>query len=215
MVFLRWLIGGLIGAAIGGAVWVAIGYSMEAEVGYVAWGIGFLCGLGVQMVGGEHDGYMPGFVAVLCAALSILISKYVVISMLVANAMGAETPDITIGPENIMASFAEEIIEEKNVTGKPVKLPPTYDDENVPLNQQYPKTIWREAKKKWDKLTPNEQTDLIEERKAFFGDAMHMLEGSIKQQAFMESFNFFDLLWFGLAAFTAFRVGSGLAGDDE
>lgn len=214
MVFVRWLIGGLIGAAIGAVVWVSIGYALNAEVGYVAWGIGFLCGLGVQLVGGEHDGYVPGFVALLCAALSILVSKYLVISILISSAMG-DAPGIDLGPENMIAFFSEQIIAEKESSGKKVKLPPAYEDEDAPVQQRFPKAIWRDAKKKWDELAPNEQTAMIEEREQIFNDAMEEIGGVMKQQAFMESFNAFDLLWFGLAAFTAFRVGSGLAGEDD
>ena len=59
MVFLRWLIGGLLGAFIGSIVWVAIGYALNAEVGYVAWAIGLVCGLGVQMVGVRKTGSCP------------------------------------------------------------------------------------------------------------------------------------------------------------
>lgn len=36
MDFIKWFVGGLIGAAIGGAVWIAVGYFLEAEVGYIA-----------------------------------------------------------------------------------------------------------------------------------------------------------------------------------
>jgi len=37
-----------------------------------------------------------------------------------------------------------------------------------------------------------------------------MISGSIKDEAFEDSFDIFNLLWFGLAAFTAFRIaGSG------
>ena len=49
MSFLKWLAAGFIGAAIGGAVWVGVGYFAEAEVGYIAWGIGLLAGIGVRV----------------------------------------------------------------------------------------------------------------------------------------------------------------------
>ena len=60
---------GFIGAAIGGGVWVGVGYFAEAEVGYIAWGIGLLAGIGVRVVANEDDlGMMSGFAAILSAS---------------------------------------------------------------------------------------------------------------------------------------------------
>ena len=44
------LLGGLIAAVIGGAVWGGIIIWTGYEIGYVAWGVGLLCGLGVMMM---------------------------------------------------------------------------------------------------------------------------------------------------------------------
>ena len=35
------------------------------------------------------------------------------------------------------------------------------------------------------------------------------MSDTVKEEAFKESLSPFDLLWLGLAAFTAFRVGAG------
>ena len=215
--FLRWIIGGLIGAVVGAIVWVAIGYSLQAEVGYVAWGIGFVCGLCVQLVGGEEDGFMPGIVAVLFATLSILVSKYLVVTLLMGSALSqmSQGPEMHVTDEDMIASMAEDIIAESEEAGKNIKLPDAYYDEDAPTQQQYPSKIWRKAKSQWDKLPAEEQNQQKEQREEFTKLMMEQMKGALEWQVFLQSFNPFDLLWFGLAAFTAFRVGSGLAADDD
>jgi len=65
MNFLKWLLAGFIGAAIG----VGVGYFAEAKVGYIAWGIGLLAGIGVRVAANEDDlGMMSGFAAILSAS---------------------------------------------------------------------------------------------------------------------------------------------------
>lgn len=39
--------------------------------------------------------------------------------------------------------------------------------------------------------------------------------GEFKQRMFQQSFSPFDFLWFGLAALTAYRVGSGTANNES
>jgi hypothetical protein len=43
---------------------------------------------------------------------------------------------------------------------------------------------------------------------------MNAFEDSITESAFSESFSGWNLLWFGLAAYTAFQLGSGMAAED-
>ena len=115
--FPKWLLAGVVAASVGGAVWVALAYFLGVEVGYIAWGIGFLAGVGVRWAAGENGGFLPGAAAVIAAVAVVAFSKYMAVSV----AMDA---------------------------------------------------------------------------------------------AFADSFGLFDLLWFGLAAFTAFGLGSGTVGDD-
>lgn len=59
----RGAIGGIIAGLIGAAIWTAIGYFLEAEVGYVAWGIGFHVGIGVAIGADEERGAGTGVLA--------------------------------------------------------------------------------------------------------------------------------------------------------
>ena len=71
------LLGGLIAAVIGGAVWGGIVIWTGYEIGYVAWGVGLLCGLGVMMMSQGKCGMPLQVIAVVASVLGIAIGKYI------------------------------------------------------------------------------------------------------------------------------------------
>lgn len=75
-VLLPAMLGGLVAAGIGGAVWGAIAVWTGYEIGYVAWGVGLLCGLGVVMMSQGKRGILLQIIAVVTSVLGIAIGKY-------------------------------------------------------------------------------------------------------------------------------------------
>ena len=212
MQFLRPLAGAFIGAAIGGLVWIAIGYFAEAEVGYVAWGIGFLGGIG-GAIGAGHNGQsaISGVAAVVAAVLVIAGSKYMVVSLLIDKAFEetAASNVMRVSPESMIVGIADEVVGEFQAASKPLAWPPGMTVEQAESQSDYPTDVWAEAKKRWDELGADEQQHQIAEREAFIQKLMGTFSDDIRGDAFKERFSPIDLLWFGLAAFTAFRLGSG------
>ncbi len=70
------LLGGLIAAVVSGAIWGAIAIWTGYEVGYVAWGVGLLCGMGVVMMSQGKRGMPLQVIAVVASVLGIVIGKY-------------------------------------------------------------------------------------------------------------------------------------------
>ena len=70
------LVGGVVAALIGGAVWAGIVVLTDYEVGFIAWGIGALCGFAVVMASNGRKGVPLQIVAVATAMLGIVIGKY-------------------------------------------------------------------------------------------------------------------------------------------
>ena len=214
----RCLVGGLIGAAIGGAIWVAVGYFTQYEVGWIAWGIGAIVGLGVRVGGQETDGLAPGALAVLIAILAIVASKYLVVSMLVDQEIPVASFSVEADAEMMISREADRIEEEYEAAGKEVKQPEGAEDDDTPLPDRYPKEIWKEATKRWNAIPPEEQKTLMKQAEAefneMFGELIEKVKAETKKSAFQESFSPFDILWFVLAAMTAFRLGSGLTTDE-
>lgn len=70
------ILGGLLAAVIGGAIWAGIAIWSGREIGYVAWGVGLLCGLGVVMFTQGQKALPLQIVAVVTSVLGIVIGKY-------------------------------------------------------------------------------------------------------------------------------------------
>lgn len=214
MLWLRCFLGGLVGGLIGAAIWVAVGYATGYEVGYIAWGIGFMTGFGVRAMSQDNEGASLGVMAVLVAAVAILLAKYGVVTLhmnkLLAEARGAGFTDANV----MIAQEADAIADERDKSGRPVAWPANKDDDDLPLQQQYPADVWSEATERWNKLPPAEQQAKIKQHEEQMDEIMGAFHGAIRRMAFQASFSPYDLLWFGLAAFTAFKLGSGATGDD-
>jgi len=88
------ILGGLLAALIGGAIWGGIAIWTGSEIGYVALGVGFLCGTGVVLITGGKKGAPLQAIAVVASLLGIAIGKYVdffsVVKGITAEERGAE-----------------------------------------------------------------------------------------------------------------------------
>ena len=215
MNMIRWIIAGAVGAAIGTAVWVAVGYFSNYEVGWIAWGVGFLVGLGVRIGAGDEDGWLPGITATSIALASVLLAKYLVVSLLVSSAMAEFQEYRVTDPNEMVAVHADEVAEEFEQAGRPVVWPPDDESEDAPIETHYPPDVWAEAKRRWSQLSPEEQQAQTSKHEEEVSEAIELLTKEARSTAFQDSFTPWDLLWFGLAAVTAFKVGSGLASDEE
>lgn len=70
----RATIAGGIAALIGGGVWAGLAIGLSIQLGYVAWGIGLLCGFAVSKLGRGH-GTIFQIMAVGCSLVGIGIGK--------------------------------------------------------------------------------------------------------------------------------------------
>jgi hypothetical protein len=69
--------GGVLAALVGGFVWGLIVIVTDYEVGFVAWGIGFLAGIAVVRFAGGRKGGPLQAVAVVASLLGIVTGKYI------------------------------------------------------------------------------------------------------------------------------------------
>jgi hypothetical protein len=208
--FVRGIVGAVIGALAGALVWGALTYFLKIEVGYVAWGIGGLVGfLALAFSGGEGS---PGL-GVCCAGIALLgiVAGKLFGFWLALGNLG--TP--TANPEQVaLCMLADAVVDEYQTAGKPVNFPPGKSVETAEKKQDYPPAIWAEAETRW-------QAKSAEERKAVFDalakgmqfSALQRLEMSILALRNGAGLSPFDLLWVFLAVSTAFKLASG--GEDS
>ena len=202
----------LVGGAVGAAIWAGIAYATHREIGWIAWGVGGLVGLGVRVAARELVGARYGLLAAGVAALALVGGKFATVA-LIADDIKLDPAMVQTTDEGMIADYADEVVKDRQAKGKAVRFPAgmTLDKASKPAD--YPPDVWKEAAKKWADLGPAGQAAKKAEQKEQVVALMATVRGAVRQEGFKESFTPFDLLWFGLAMFTAFRLGSGLSGD--
>lgn len=206
-------IGGLVGGAIGAAVWAAIMYFTHYEIGWIAWGIGFLVGVGVRKGAGDWSGMSPGLIAGGLAALAVLGGKYAAASMFVADFVKQAPVQITA--DDLVESLAWDIVQKRKEQQQPVNWPPGKNEDSAKSLVDFPADIQEQARKQWSDTPQAQQQEQIAQRQQFLDGVRGNMQGMIRDEAFKASFNGYDILWFLLACYTAFQVGSGATASDD
>jgi len=215
--------GGAIGGLIGAAIWAGIGFFTGLEIGWIAWGIGMLVGVGVRVVGSQEiayfdktqrkmvrsrvgaEGPLAGLVAAVLAVVSVLAGKYALVHLFV-SAPAASLEDY-LEDDTMISSIADEIVVERESRGQAVSWPPGVNPEEAYERADYPPEIWTEAESRWNALPKEERENLKKAQAQLIGAALGSMEGA-ESAIFLSSFGVFDLLWIGLAAVTAFKLGA-------
>jgi hypothetical protein len=217
MSVIRWLVGGLIGGAIGIGIWVLVGYFTHYEVAYIAWGVGFLTGVGVRYaayLSQEEVSFGKGVVASFVAIGAILCAKWLVFALLVGGKgddhLRQLANKIRFDDEAMIANIADEIAEEAMARGEKIAWPPGVSQEIASRRNDFPADLWQKAQTRWNQLGPKGQQDQKRQQALL---AMALSDEGRKPD-FGECFTLWDLLWFGLAIFTAYKVGTGAYGSD-
>lgn len=105
-------IGGLIGALVGGFVWGQIVKITEYEVGYVAIGVGFLCGWAVGFFSQGGRGVPFQFIAAVTSVLGIFFGKYYAVYLILVKEYGPDFSKEVSLFSNDYFEFFREIISE-------------------------------------------------------------------------------------------------------
>lgn len=212
MKYAKWLIGGLVGGAIGAAIWATVTVTTQREVGWIAWGVGILAGLGVRLAAGEDDGFPPGVLAAVLALASVVAGKYIAVHVLidkVANEAGVPL----VSDLDVTAGIADDVAEEMEAAGKKLKWPAGSTLETATGPEEYPKEVWAEATKRFQAMTPDERERVKKAMTARLDAFINDKKSEFRSKAFAESFSPMDALFFFLAVATAFKLGSGLASE--
>ncbi len=214
---IRCVLGGLIGGAIGVVIWVVVGYSTQYEVGWIAWGVGFLVGVGVRYaayLADREESFAQGILAAVIAIGSIVTAKFLVFTLLVGGSDAAELREladkIRFDDEAMIASIADEIAEQIMEKGQTIHWPPGMSYEEASRREDYPPAMWQQAERRWNQLGRGER----EERKRVRILLVGALSSEASSRDFGEFFSPWDILWFALATVTAFKIGVGTYGGD-
>ncbi len=91
-----WAAAGIVAGLVGAAIWMAIAHFANMEIGWIAWGIGFLVGISVRLAAHRFDIDESPTLGVYAAAVavgSIALAKYGIYYMnVVALGVGEVIP---------------------------------------------------------------------------------------------------------------------------
>ena len=90
-VYVPAILAGLAAAIAGGVVWGLIVKSTDYEVGFVAWGIGFLAATAILFATRGRRGLPLQLIAIFCALLGIVIGKYLSFAWILSEIAQEET----------------------------------------------------------------------------------------------------------------------------
>lgn len=215
MNMLKWISAGCVGGLIGAAIWALISYATNYEIGWIAWAIGGLVGVCVRFAAGEdNEGVLPGVGAATIAIGSVLLGKFLAIHFLVSSLVSSNAMP-PIAPNDMIVKLADEIVRAREAKGQKVVFPKGMHVDLAESEADYPRDIWQQAAKKWAAMPPPEQQATMKAEEAHRAEFLAVMQSKVRQDGFMASFGVFDLLWFFLAAATAFRLGSGAVSEGD
>ncbi len=102
----------LVAAVAGGVVWGLIVKWSDYEVGFVAWGIGFLVGMAVLTATGRRRGLPLQAIAIVSSLLGILLGKYLSYAWVLQEVAKEETGgalEISIFSGDMVDFFREDL----------------------------------------------------------------------------------------------------------
>lgn len=202
------LVGAVAGGVIGALIWFLVSYTTGYEIGWIAWGVGALTGLGVRLMTQSEGGLMTGLIAGAVALLAIFIGKYVTVRLLVDSAF-ANVPAVSVSDQEVMLPIADEVIGEFTKKNKKLRWPPGMSVEEAHKAEDYPKDVWAEAQKRFSALSKEQldarKKDMLDHKSEFVGQ----LRSAMHSEATRRLFRPRDALWALLALASAFRIGGG------
>ncbi|MGB0766692.1 MAG: hypothetical protein ACPGYV_03165 [Phycisphaeraceae bacterium] len=200
---------------IGAVIWAAVAHFLHFELGWLAWGIGAGVGFAMMAGVGEAASAKSGAVALAVALVSIVGGKYVAVEM----DMGAieeqwDDGDRIMTDETYATTYlADYLVQEYSEAGKPLNYPPGADMDWPDGPEDYPADVWADATAQWQAMSEDDRAAFREDVIATNKETREALATEIKNEGFVSSFSAFDLLWFALGGFSAFKLGAGSGQD--
>lgn len=214
---------GLAAGALGAIAWAAVVYFTEYEIGWIAWGVGAVVGLGVALGNADRrrSPTAAGALAVGITALSIVAGKYLAVQGLMPSddeivAMFAGN----LESEELLVSYvADGVAAEFQAEGRPVQWPAGVDPSNAAAQTDYPADVWNEAQGRWASLNETQRTEFRSAREAELRANVEAnlpeIRAAFASGGFAGSFSPMDVIFFGLGMVTAWGMGSGKKSQEQ
>lgn len=190
----RGFFGSLVGAAAGGGAWAALSLATDMRMGIVAIVVGALAGFGMSLGTEGRGGGSAGLLAGIAAALGILGSRYAVNHFGVQRMIAAGS---TVTPETAVNEVAGDIYADWLAAGYRLES----------NGEEYPAAVMDEARRRWGRLTPEQQQQYMTALSAHYASQGQQSAGAFTAIAFLVDLGLFGFAWLGLGVATAVKIG--------
>ncbi|MFQ5411596.1 MAG: hypothetical protein ACE5EC_04840 [Phycisphaerae bacterium] len=103
-----------LGAAVGGLSWFLAVYYANVQVGYIAWGIGVLAGLGMRL-GYRNANVRAGLVAGVFGAMGVVGAKAVIFFIILSAIFTGNTDDVELKRLYVLQNMTVDVLEERGL----------------------------------------------------------------------------------------------------
>lgn len=197
------IVAGAVAAVVGGAVWAAIVAFANLEVGWVAWGIGLLVGVAMAAVT-QTRGRGMAMLAAGLAAVGLVAGKSMIVMFATEPALAQE---IEADGEWLVEAAAFELQASEAL---PADVQQRYDA--LAMDDTLPDALWEDMMQAGESYLASVDQD---ERDRIAADyASYLLSGTDFGTLFSLQISLWDLLWFGLAITTAWKIMAGKAEEE-
>ena len=194
----RTIVAGLVGGLIGAGIWVYLASIADDEIGYAAWAVGLLTGVGIRLAG-NYEGALLGWIAAGIAVVCILAAQLAVDLYTVDQLLtGFSTENM------VTAAVANEIVNQRVYDSESVTVTKPINVHNFNANDLYPVEIWEEAKKRCAEMSADERAVQELQFRSRFG--MGLVIRNTVANLFLSGFGLFDIVWVVIAAGSAYAV---------
>lgn len=141
------ILGGSIGGLIGAVIWAVVTHYSGWEIGWIAWGIGGLVGVGVHLGTSGSGGIRHGGTAAIIALTAVLGGKWAAVRIEISAFMADNEAPLSV--------IADNIVSEREEAGAPVAMP--LGEYAETYRELYPPDVWNEAVRRWEAIDPEQQ----------------------------------------------------------
>jgi hypothetical protein len=206
MAYLNSLFGAVVGGAVGGFVWALIAFYGNVEIGWIAWGIGVLCGFCVKLVAKNQADSLTGVIAAFGSVTGIGLGKYLTVAWLIGKMTAGVFDDARMTQVielRAAVQTAEEMIEARQkvdfTNGKSIESADSIND--------FPASVQQAARQKIKDLPPGEYDKMLKDLRQEMEDMKGMLAPD-PIEAIKASLHPLDTLFAFLAVMSAYQIAS-------
>lgn len=207
---IRGVLGSLIGGAIGALVWAGVAYFIGIELGWLAVGVGFLCGVGMSVGAKDDTDTVTGVIAAIIALVAIAGGKYIVVEATASKFTSQMNQQLQLTDADLRLYLASQIVQEYESQGKALVWPEgiTSNDDTEKI-EDYPADVIKDLDARWSAMTLAQVEEYRRQTTEYLKGQTSEIVSQAKSGAFTASFGWLDIVFGIIAIAAAFQVGSG------